>query len=297
MDLARFYQHHVDTDADVTIACTPVTREAAVGFGMLTADRDGWITEFTEKPALDVNIDHMKIPDTLYPNAEAKAQGRDYLGSMGIYFFKASALERALDNDYTDFGHEVIPRLIENARVQSYVFGGFWEDIGTIRSFYDTNLNLASPYPDFNFYDEKMPIYTHRRDLPPSKFTKCSLDHSLAADGCVIVDSTVRNSVIGVRTIVEAGCELDGVVCMGADFYETQQRMQARQNRGEPKVGIGRNTKVRGAIIDKNARIGENCTIGYDDTTRVDGDYPTHFVRDGIIVIPKNGTIPPGTVI
>ncbi len=297
MDLAKFYEHHVATDADVTIACTPVTREAAVGFGILTADRDGWITEFTEKPALDKNIDHMKIPETLYPDASAKAMGKDYLGSMGIYFFKAKALEEALDNQYTDFGHEVIPQLIGNAKVQSYVFGGFWEDIGTIRSFYEVNLNLASPYPDFNFYDEKMPIYTHRRDLPPSKFTHCSIEYSLTADGCVIVDSTVKNSVIGVRTTIDEGCELDGVVCMGADYYETVGRMQDRQSRGVPTVGIGKNTKVRGAIIDKNARIGDECSIGYNDEARVDGDYPTHYVRDGIIIIPKNGVVPAGTVI
>ena len=142
-----------------------------------------------------------------------------------------------------------------------------------------------------------MPIYTHRRDLPPSKFTKCSLEHSLTADGCVIVDSTVRNSIIGVRTIVEEGCELDGVVCMGADYYETVGRMHARQSRGDPKIGIGKGTRVRGAIIDKNARIGENCSIGYEDESRGDADYPTHYVRDGIIVIPKNGVVPDGTVI
>lgn len=297
MDLSTMYEHHLATDADVTIACTPVTREAAVGFGILTADADGWITEFTEKPALDVNIDHMKIPDTLYPDDAAKQAQRDYLGSMGIYFFKAGALERALDNAYTDFGHEVIPSLISGARVQSFVFGGFWEDIGTIRSFYDTNLNLASSYPDFNFYDEKMPIYTHRRDLPPSKFTKCTMDHSLTADGCVIVDSTVRNSIIGVRTIVEKGCELDGVVCMGADYYESAGRMEQRRKLGDPKIGIGPGTRVRGAIIDKNARIGKNCRIGFQEESRVDGDYPTHYVRDGIIVIPKNGVVPDGTVI
>ncbi|MFP4535629.1 MAG: sugar phosphate nucleotidyltransferase, partial [Spirochaetaceae bacterium] len=149
MDLSELYRHHLDSDADVTVACTPVTREAATGFGILTPDGNGWITEFTEKPAMEVNIEHMSIPEALYPNPEVKSAGKHFLGSMGIYFFKAQALEDALDNEYTDFGHEVIPRLIATKRVQAFVFPGFWEDIGTIRSFYETNLNLASPVPDF----------------------------------------------------------------------------------------------------------------------------------------------------
>jgi glucose-1-phosphate adenylyltransferase len=216
---------------------------------------------------------------------------------MGIYFFKAQALEDALDNEYTDFGHEVIPRLIETQRVQAFIFPGFWEDIGTIRSFYETNLNLASPVPDFNFYDEKMPIYTHKRDLPASKFNRCTIEHSLAADGCIINDSRISNSIIGIRSVIESGCELDGVVCMGADYYEAAKRQQEREDAGVPKMGVGEGSRVRGAILDKNTRIGAGCSIGMDDRPREDGDYDNYYIRDGIIIVPKNGAIPPGTVI
>jgi glucose-1-phosphate adenylyltransferase len=297
MDLSELYRHHLDSDADVTVACTPVTREAATAFGILTPDSNGWITEFTEKPAMSVGIEHMRIPDALYPSEEVKNAGKQYLGSMGIYFFKAQALEDALDNEYTDFGHEVIPRLIETQRVQAFIFPGFWEDIGTIRSFYETNLNLASPVPDFNFYDEKMPIYTHKRDLPASKFNRCTIEHSLAADGCIINDSRISNSIIGIRSVIESGCELDGVVCMGADYYEAAKRQQEREDAGVPKMGVGEGSRVRGAILDKNTRIGAGCSIGMDDRPREDGDYDNYYIRDGIIIVPKNGAIPPGTVI
>ncbi|MFP4329806.1 MAG: glucose-1-phosphate adenylyltransferase [Spirochaetaceae bacterium] len=297
MDLADLYRHHLDADADVTVACTPVTREAATAFGILTPDSNGWITEFTEKPAISINIDHMKIPDALYPSEEVRRTGKQFLGSMGIYFFKAGILEEALENEQTDFGHEIIPMLIGRRKVQSYIFSGFWEDIGTIRSFYETNLNLASPVPDFNFYDEKMPIYTRKRDLPASKFNRCRIEQSLAADGCIIDDSTITNSIIGIRTIIEGGCELDGVVCMGADYYENSARITQRKSEGIPKIGVGLGTKVRGAIIDKNARIGDGCSIGLSPGPREDGDFGNYYVRDGIIVIPKNGVIAPGTVI
>lgn len=297
MDLSELYRHHLDSDADVTVACTPVTREAATAFGILTPDTNGWITEFTEKPAMSVNIEHMRIPDALYPNEDVKNAGKHYLGSMGIYFFKAQALEDALDNEYTDFGHEVIPRLIETKRVQAFVFPGFWEDIGTIRSFYETNLNLASPVPDFNFYDEKMPIYTHKRDLPASKFNRCAIQNSLAADGCIINDSRISNSIIGIRSVIESGCELEGVVCMGADHYEAAKRKQEREDAGIPKMGVGEGTRVRGAILDKNTRIGAGCSIGMGDHPREDGDFDNYYIRDGIIIVPKNGVIPPGTVI
>jgi glucose-1-phosphate adenylyltransferase len=233
----------------------------------------------------------------LHPDDHQRADGKDYLASMGIYCFNADAMEKALNNDLTDFGKEVIPSLIDSADVSAYVFTGFWEDIGTIRSFYETNLNLASFKPDFNFYEEHSPIYTHRRDLPASKFNSCTLKEVLAADGSIITDSGVTRSIIGVRTIVEAGCELNGVVCMGADFYETEERRRQNRVAGIPDIGIGANSKVAGAIIDKNARIGENCRIGFDRQSYEDGDFPTHYVRDGVIIIPKGAAVPPGTVI
>ncbi|MFP4637793.1 MAG: glucose-1-phosphate adenylyltransferase [Spirochaetaceae bacterium] len=297
MDLREFFEHHLASGADVTVAATPVDREQAVGFGILQADKKGGVSSFVEKPPLDENIDHLRIPAELHPSSEQRAAGKEYLASMGIYCFNAEAMERALDNTLTDFGKEIIPSLIDSARVSAYVFAGFWEDIGTIRSFYETNLNLAAFQPDFNFYEEDSPIYTHRRDLPASKFNSCTMKQVLAADGSIITDSTIERSIIGIRSVVEEGCTLEGVVCMGADYYEPAEKKRQNARDGVPDIGIGRGTRVARAIIDKNARIGENCRIGVDTDFPEDGDYPTHYAREGIIIIPKNAVIPPGTVI
>lgn len=297
MDLSDFYRRHLESGADVTVATTPVTREAAVGFGILTVEKDGQINAFTEKPPLSVDISNMRIPQNLHPEKQQLAAGKEYLASMGIYFFKAEALEKALNNQFTDFGKEIIPMLISQMKVFPYVYTGFWEDIGTIKSFYETNINLATINPDFNFYDEHAPIYTHRRDLPASKFNRCELSRSLAADGCVITNATIHGSIVGIRTFIESGSHLDGVVCMGADHYETAEDRAENRRNGIPDIGIGRDVVVRRAIIDKNARIGDGTRIGTSDGTPEDGDFEHHYVRDGIIIIPKNAIVPPGTII
>lgn len=298
MDMADLHRRHVESGAEVTVASTPVTREQAVGFGILRADASSRITEFVEKPPLSKDISHLRIPPQIRPGgARPQAAGREYLASMGIYLFNSRVLDEELDNEFTDFGKEIIPRAIERRNVHTYVFDGFWEDIGTIKSFYETNLNLAAIQPDFNFYDETMPVYTHRRDLPASKFNRCTMSEVLAADGCVITDATIRRSIVGIRTIVESGSELEGVVCMGADYYETESNKHLVDRNGEPRVGIGRDTRVRHAIIDKNARIGEGCRIGMNEEPREDGDFQKYYIRDGIIIVPKNAVIPDGTVI
>lgn len=296
MDLRDFYQRHVESGADASVAVLPVTREDAVGFGILTVDDNLRITEFTEKPQMDQDITEMKIPEGARDELPNYKPGKDYLASMGIYVFTAEALERALDNDYTDFGKEIIPMMIKNMHVNAYMFDGFWEDIGTIDSFYHTSLALAEIYPEFNLFDENMPIYTHRRDLPPGKFNSATLSRSIAADGCIITGSTITRSIVGIRTIIDEGSELDGVVCMGADYFEEPGPLRTEEGRTVPTIGIGKNCKIRGAIIDKNARIGNNCTIGWDGIPP-EGDYDRYFVRDGVIVIPKNAVIPDGTVI
>lgn len=296
MDLEDFFRKHVETNAEVTIAATPVKREDATGLGILALKTGTEIEAFVEKPAITEDISHLRIDESLHPDPQKFREGENYLASMGIYFFKAEALEGALDNQFTDFGKEIIPMLIEKTKCHAYVFDGFWEDIGTIKSFYEANINLASLKPDFNFYDERSPIYTRRRDLPASKFNYCSLSQTLAADGCVITNATIQRSIIGIRTFIESGANLDGVVCMGADWYETAEQRGENRRNGVPDIGIGEGTWVRRAIIDKNARIGRGCRIGVDDT-RQDGDYQNYYVRDGIIVIPKNGMIPDGTVI
>jgi len=294
MDLRRMYEHHLRTGAEVTIGTTPVERERASNLGIVSAGSGFRVLDFCEKPGPTADISCLSAPASLVGEAAAR-QGRSYLGSMGMYIFNADALEKALDNSLADFGHEIIPRAIENHRVFTYVFDGYWVDIGTIRSFYDTHLDLASPHPSFNFYDEKMPIYTHRKHLPATKIINCSIYNSLAAEGSIIRESSILNSVIGIRTVIQEETTLDGVICMGADTYETPEQVRENSDRDMPNIGIGKGSFIRGAIIDINSRIGKNCRIGADGEPRTDGTFDTHHVRDGIIVIPKNSVIPDGT--
>ncbi|HSV56919.1 MAG TPA: sugar phosphate nucleotidyltransferase, partial [Magnetospirillaceae bacterium] len=206
-------------------------------------------------------------------------------------------LESSLDNDHMDFGKEVIPGILSGHAVNAYIFNGYWEDIGTIRSFYEANLNLTEIHPTFNFYDEQRPIYTHRRNLPASKINYCTLNRTLTADGCIITNASLSRSIVGIRTIIETGANLDGTVCMGADYYESESQKLDNADKGIPNIGIGSGCILKGVIVDKNARIGENCRIGIDAIDRKDGEYPAWYIVDGVIVIPKNAVISAGTVI
>lgn len=293
MDLKAFLDKHIASGADITIATTCVNREDASGFGIMKIDSEQRITAFMEKPAPDMNIDDWKIPE----NARGDLpEGKDYLASMGIYIFNADTMREALDNDFDDFGKEIIPMAIKKSKVQSYVYTGYWEDIGTIRSFYEANLDLTRINPKFNFYDEDQPIYTHPRNLPPSKLNKADMNRSLATEGCVITNAVINDSIIGVRTIIESGTELNGVVCMGADSYENQEQRKITEERGIPHLGIGRNCKIANTIIDKNARIGDNCQIGVSGKVYEDGEHGDFYTSNGIIVIRKNAVIPSGTI-
>ena len=181
--------------------------------------------------------------------------------------------------------------------MNAFIFDDYWEDIGTIRSFYEANIGLASINPDFNLYLENAPIFTNRRDLPPSKINFSTISTTLASEGSIISNANISNSIVGIRTIIESGANLDGVVCMGADYYETPDEREANARAGRPIVGIGRSCIIKHAIIDKNARIGENCRIGIDPLPRTDGDFENYSIRDGVIVIPKDAVLSPGTVI
>jgi glucose-1-phosphate adenylyltransferase len=182
-------------------------------------------------------------------------------------------------------------------KVNAYQFEGYWEDIGTIKNFYEANLELTSLRPRFDFYDEDKPIFTHMRNLPPSKMNFSNMNQSIASEGCIITNASISNSIVGVRTIIESGASLNGVICMGADYYETEEQKAQNAEARLPNLGIGKGTIVKGAIIDKNACIGEGCRIGIDNITRQDGNYGSYHIVDGIIVIPKNTVLYPGTVI
>ena len=294
MDLQDFLKKHIDSGSAISIACTGVTRENASELGILKADKNNQITDFLEKPGPDKDISKFKAPKEIVAD---KAKGDYFLASMGIYIFNAKAMEECLANDLTDFGKEVIPAAINKLKVNAYLFDGYWEDIGTIKNFYETNLELTALKPRFDFYDEQKPIYTHMRNLPPSKMNFSNMNQSIAAEGCIITNANISNSIVGIRTIIEAGSSLNGVVCMGADYYENEIQKAQNAEAKIPNIGIGRGAIIRGAIIDKNVRIGEGCRIGIDDVQRADGNFGHYHIIDGIIVIPKNTVLYPGTVI
>ena len=298
MDLKAFMDAHIKSGANITIAATAVNRKDATGFGIMKIDNENNIKEFMEKPKADLNIDAWKIPK------EARDPGlpeeKEYLASMGIYIFDAQTMEDMLGGEnerYTDFGKEIIPLAIGKKKICSYTFDGYWEDIGTIRSFYDANIELTSDQPRFNFYSEVKPIYTHPRNLPPSKINKADINASLISEGCIITDAKFNKSVVGVRSIINEGTEFDGVIMMGADYYDTHEEKAAYRKAKTPLTGIGKNCKIAKTIIDKNAKIGDNCKIGVSGKKYEDGDHGSFYSADGIIVIRKGAVIPSGTEI
>ena len=298
MDFSLMLQRHIDSGAELTIAAKPISREHATGLGIIGTDNNGMINKFYEKPAADLDISDYKTPKEVLDNQLGGNLDKDheYLASMGIYIFNTKTMEEVLNNDKTDFGKKIIPEIIKSRSVAAYLFDDFWEDIGTIKAFYETNLDLATINPAFNFYDEQMPIYTHRRHLPATKVNFCNISYSLASEGSIITNAYIVNSIIGVRTLIESGASLDGVYCMGASRYETLEEKKENAKNGIPNIGIGKGTIIRKAIIDQNARIGDGCRIGIDDIPRPEGDFEMYSIHDGIIVINKNAIIKNDTV-
>ncbi len=298
LDLQELLKYHVEQRAEVTIAAKPLTRDRVTGLGIMGVDSTGRVERFVEKPLPDADISELALPETLAREHGIPEPAGRYLASMGIYVFNADTLERVLESqEASDFGKEVIPALVSAYRACAYPSDEFWEDIGTIRTYYQTSLGLTAMKPQFNFYDERRPIYTHRRDLPATKVNSCYVYQSLIAEGSIITYANIMNSVVGIRTRIEPDAHLDGAVCMGADYYESDQQIEEDRQSGIPEIGIGRGTHIRRAIVDKNARIGMDCSIGMDEKVRLDGDYDTYSVRDGIIVVHKNAVIPSGTSI
>ncbi|GAB1457634.1 glucose-1-phosphate adenylyltransferase [Spirochaetota bacterium] len=294
MDLDDMFKQHVESGCELSISCTTVNREDASDFGIMKVDASSRIVEFQEKPGKVKDISDFKVPKDLL---KERRGSKEYLASMGIYIFNASLMEKCLDNDLNDFGKEVIPTVLSTNPINAYIFDGYWEDIGTIRSFYEANLNLTSIAPEFEFYDEIRPIYTHRRNLPASKINYSTLNQALTSDGCIITNASISNSIVGIRTIIETGASFDGVVCMGADYYETDEQKAENVKKHIPNIGIGQGSIIKRAIIDKNARVGANCRIGVDARERIDGEFGSYYIVDGIIVVPKNGIIEEGTII
>ena len=296
MDFRRIIAQHIETYADITIATLPVSGDVAQSLGILQINGEKRITRFVEKPKEPALLDSLKLDQASYPKLGIEGTEDFFLASMGIYVFNREVLVRLLDNTHTDFGKHIIPDAIAKQRVFSYVFQGYWEDIGTIRSFFEANLDIVAELPRFNFFDMASPVFSRPRFLPGSKINGAQIDHAIVSDGCIINHAKISHSVIGIRSQVNSGSELNRVILMGGDYYESQSSINENETSGRPRMGIGNNTRIENAIIDKNARIGDNVTIspaGKPDNV----DHPLYFIRDGIVIIPKGGVVPHGTVI
>ncbi len=291
MDYREMLARHIQKKANITIATLPVNRELATSFGIMHSDSEGRITRFEEKPNDPAMLEQLRMPGgTLKEMGHAETEEL-YEASMGIYIFNREALIESLDNDLVDFGKHIIPTAIENYRVQNYVFEGYWEDIGTIRAFFDANLALTNPVPPFNFFDNSAPIYTHARFLPASKINGATVRQSIISDGCIISDAHIERAVIGVRSYINSGTTIRHSVIMGADFYGADL---ASKTNNAVNIGIGKNCVIDHAIIDKNACIGDGVVITTEGKPdNFDGD--NYFIRDGIVIVPKGATIQPGT--
>lgn len=297
MDYKAFIRAHRESGADITVSAVPMDPKRATSFGVMLIDGKGKITAFGEKPKGDALLP-FKCDTTILGLDAKRAAEMPYIASMGIYVFKKDAMERLLQSDYpeaNDFGSEIIIGATQKGyHVQAYLFDGYWEDIGTIESFYNANLNLAVVSPNFSFYDKVAPIYTQSRFLPPSKLVDVELTASIIGDGCLIQKSVIRNSVIGLRSLIHEGCVVEDTLVMGADYYETYQECSALP--GCTPVGIGAGTHLKRCIVDKNARVGMDCKLvnsaGVAEANREEAFY---IIKDGIIVLMKDAIIPMGT--
>jgi glucose-1-phosphate adenylyltransferase len=300
MNYADFIHRHRETKADITLSVVPVDERRASDFGLMKIDKTGRVTSFSEKPKGDA-LKAMRVDTNVLGLPAKKAREFPYIASMGIYVFEKRVLHDLLNGsrDQTDFGREVIPASAKNYNVQAYLFKDYWEDIGTIEAFYNANLALTQqPDPPFSFYDEKAPIYTRSRYLPPTKLLDTKVIESIVGEGCILKECTVKRSVIGIRSRIEAGCVIDNALLMGSDYYESPAERAKTLESGRVPLGVGANSTIQRAIVDKNTRIGRNVRIINKDRVAESNREDLGFViRNGIIVVIKNATIPDGTVI
>ncbi|MCP4216095.1 MAG: glucose-1-phosphate adenylyltransferase [bacterium] len=286
INLQEFVEYHKEKKADITIASKPIPKEEASSFGILKMDDNRRITDFVEKPQDEETLKKLFLPsDYIGKNID-----KNFIASMGIYIFNVDVLLKLLEeNPHEDFGKGIIPDSIKTQNVFSYIFDEYWEDIGTVKSFFEANLDFASVQPKFNFYNENNPIFTHARFLPGSKIKDCRIHHALISDGSILEGSEINDSTIGLRSIIKKGSKLDHVVMMGADVYGDADTID------NSKMGIGTNCTIRNAILDKNVRIGDNTVIDYKGDPTITKDCGIYHIVDGIVVVPKNSRIPANT--
>lgn len=291
MDFEEMIRNHEKNGADISIATIPVNAQDASDFGILKSDENNLITSFIEKPKAEL------LPEWKSEvNEKLKSKGKEYLASMGIYLFNRNLLFQLLENNTrTDFGKEIIPQSIAEHKVLSYQFEGYWTDIGNIHSFFEANIGLTDDIPEFNLFD-KRPIYTRARMLPPSKILGTTLEKTIVADGCIIHASRIERTVIGIRTRIGTGTTIVNTYVMGGDRYQTLKELKKADESNTPIMGIGERCYIKNAIIDKNCFIGNDVRIN-GGTHLSDGDFKTHTIKNGIVVVKKMAVIPNGTII
>jgi glucose-1-phosphate adenylyltransferase len=287
MDFRSLLHQHISSGADITLATKPIHRRQVSEFGIMQSGVDRRIVRFVEKPKDEAVLSEMKMSRELLRAVGSSEDEQLFQASMGIYIFSRDVLVQCLNNDLADFGKDVIPQSIGERQVHAFIFQGYWEDVGTIRSFYEANLDLTDIVPEYSFFDAESPIYTHPRFLPGSKINGATLRQAIISDGCIISDAHLERCVVGIRSIIQSGATIRNSIVMGADYFE-----QAG-NIGQPPIGIGRNCVIDRAIIDKNARIADGAVITPEGKPS-NFDAENYFIRDGIVVVPKNAVIPAG---
>ncbi|KAM5564941.1 glucose-1-phosphate adenylyltransferase large subunit, chloroplastic/amyloplastic-like [Rosa sericea] len=300
MNYLDFVQKHIDTNADITVSCIPMDETRASDYGLMKIDQSGRIVHFAEKPK-GIDLEAMQVDTTVLGLSELDAMTNPYIASMGVYVFRTDVLLKLLRFSYpssNDFGSEIIPAAVREHNVQAYLFNDYWEDIGTVKSFFDANLALTEQPPKFEFNDPKTPFYTSPRFLPPTKVEKCRIMDAIISHGCFLRECSVQHSIVGVRSRLEYGVELKDTMMMGADYYQTEDEIASLLADGKVPVGVGENTKIWNCIIDKNAKIGRNVVItnadGVEEAERAEEGF---YIRSGITVVLKNATIKDGTII
>jgi glucose-1-phosphate adenylyltransferase len=289
MDFRTLLHQHIQAGADITLATKPVHRDQVSEFGIMQSGVDRRIVRFVEKPADDAVLYEMKISPELLRAIGSSEDEELFQASMGIYVFNREILVKCLENNLVDFGKHIIPHSIKDRHVSAFIFKGYWEDIGTIRAFYEANLDLTDLVPEYSFFDSEAAIYTHPRFLPGSKINGAALRQAIISDGCIISDAHLERCVVGIRSIIQSGATIRNSIVMGADYFEQDRRTDS----GRPLIGIGRNCVIDRAIIDKNARIADGVVITPEGKP-ANFDADNYFIRDSIVIVPKNATIPAG---
>ncbi|NOZ04299.1 MAG: glucose-1-phosphate adenylyltransferase [FCB group bacterium] len=281
MNYREFFQSHLDKKADISVAVKPIPVAIASEFGLLRVNKSGRITDFVEKP---------ESPSSLFEDPQSTSRPKKVLASMGIYIFNKEILREALQTEGNDFGNNIIPRAIREYRTMAFRFKGYWEDIGTVGAFFKANISLTKPKPAFSFYDASNKLYTHPRFLPGSKISGARIFQSLISEGCIIGRSRIRNSILGIRSVVRNGVEMKRVYQMGADYYESEE------DGIYPPLGVGEDSILENVILDKNVRVGKRVRlVNRDNIREAEGDFYT--IKEGIIVVPKGAIIPDDTVL